>query len=124
LLGGFAVAALVLAAVGIFGMLSYLVASRQREIGVRVALGAARGEVVAMIIRRGMRFALPGAAAGLVVALLGRRFIESSLFAVRATDPVTLGGVTLLLLAVAALASWLPARRAAAADPMKAIRTD
>ncbi|MGQ0642047.1 MAG: ADOP family duplicated permease [Gemmatimonadaceae bacterium] len=124
LLGGFALAALVLAAVGIFGMLSYLVTSRQREIGVRVALGAARSEVVSMILRRGMRFAIPGAVAGLVVALLARRFIETSLFDVSSADPLTLGGVTLLLLAVAGSASWLPARRAAAADPMKAIRTD
>jgi predicted permease len=124
LLGGFAVAALVLAAVGIFGMLSYLVASRQREIGVRVALGAARGAVVGMIVKRGLRFALPGAVVGLLVALLGRRFIEGSLFDVSAADPVTLGSVTLILLAVATIASWLPARRAAKADPMKAIRTD
>jgi ABC-type antimicrobial peptide transport system permease subunit len=124
LLGGFALASLILAAVGIFGMLSYLVASRQREIGVRVALGARRSEVVSMIVGRGLRFAIPGAAAGLIVALLARRFIEASLFDVSSTDPVTLGGVTLLLLLVAGLASWLPARRAAAADPMKAIRTD
>jgi putative ABC transport system permease protein len=124
LLGGFAIAALVLAAVGIFGMLSYLVASRQREIGVRVALGARRGAVIGMIVKRGMLFALPGAAAGLVTALLARRFIEASLFSVNSADPLTLGGVTLLLLAVAALASWLPARRAAAADPVNAIRAE
>jgi putative ABC transport system permease protein len=79
---------------------------------------------VSMIVKRGLRFAIPGAAAGLVVALLARRFIEASLFDVSAADPMTLGGVTLLLLAVAGIASWLPARRAAAADPMKAIRTD
>jgi len=124
LLGGFAISALVLAAVGIFGMLSYLVASRQRDIGVRVALGARRSAVIGMIVRRGMRSAIPGAVLGVVAAVLARRFIETSLFDISAVDPMTLGSVTLLLLGVAALASWLPARRAASADPMKAIRTD
>jgi putative ABC transport system permease protein len=124
LLGGFAIAALILAAVGIFGMLSYLVTSRQREIGVRVALGASRSELIGMILKHGMSFAFPGALVGIIVALLTRRFIETSLYDVGSADPLTLGGVTLILLAVAALASWLPARRAAAADPMRAIRTD
>lgn len=124
LLGGFAVASLILAAVGIFGMLSYLVASREREIGVRVALGARRGEVMSMIVRRGMGYAIPGAALGLIVALLARRRIESSLYDVSAADPLTLAVATLLLLAVAAFACWIPARRAAAADPVKAIRAD
>jgi hypothetical protein len=124
LLGGFAIASVVLAAVGIFGMLSYLVASREREIGVRVALGARRSEVMGMIVRRGMSFAIPGAALGLIVALLARHRIESSLYDVSAADPLTLAVATALLLGVAALACWIPARRAAAADPVKAIRSD
>ncbi len=124
LMGGFAVAALVLAAVGIFGMLSYLVTARMREIGVRVALGARRGEVMRMIVRRGMTSAVPGAAAGLIAALLARRVLEGWLFDVSAADPLTLGAATVLLLGVAAAACWLPARRAASADAMKAMRTD
>lgn len=124
MMGGFAFAALVLAAVGIFGMLSYLVTSRMREIGVRVALGARRSEVMSMIVRRGMLSAVPGAVVGLLVALLARRSLEGWLFDVSAADPLTLGAVTLLLLSVAVLACLLPARRAASADPMKALRTD
>lgn len=124
LLGGFALAALILAAVGIFGMLSYLVTSRMREIGVRIALGARRGAVMGMILQRGMLAAVPGAGIGLLVALLGRRTLEGWLFDVSAADPLTLGAVTLLLLGVAVLACWLPARRAASADAMKALRTD
>ncbi len=124
LLGGFAIASLILAAVGIFGMLSYLVASREREIGVRVALGARRSEVMGMIVRRGMSYAVPGALLGLIVALLARHRIESSLYDVSATDPLTLAVATTLLLGVAALACWIPAWRAAAADPVKAIRSD
>ncbi len=124
LLGGFATAALILAAVGTFGMLSYLVTSRMREIGVRMALGAGRGEVMGMIVRRGMTAALPGAAIGLIVALLARRSLDTWLFDVSAADPLTLGAVTLLLLGVAAAACWLPARRAARADAMKALRAD
>lgn len=124
LLGGFAIASLVLAAVGIFGMLSYLVAAREREIGVRVALGARRSEVMGMIVRRGMTYAVPGAAFGLIIALLARRWIENSLYDVSAADPLTLAVATVLLLGVATLACWIPARRAAAADPVKAIRSD
>jgi putative ABC transport system permease protein len=122
LLGGFAAAAVALAAVGIFGMLSYTVSARRREIGVRMALGAPRRVVVGMIVRRGMGHAMAGAALGLVAALAGTRWLASVLFDVDATDPTTLGAVTLLLLTVALVASWLPARGAAGIDPVEAIR--
>ena len=124
MLGGFAIAAVALAAVGIFGMLSYLVEARRREIGVRVALGARRPEVIAMILRRGMAFALPGAALGLIAALLSGRWLSGVLYDVGASDPATLVGVTLLLLLVALIACWLPARRAAGVAPMVALRDE
>jgi ABC-type antimicrobial peptide transport system permease subunit len=124
LLGGFAVAALTLAAVGIFGMLSYMVSARRREIGVRMALGAQQNAVVGLIVRRGMRHALAGAAIGFAAALVGTRWLQSALFDVSATDPATLAGVTLLLLGVALIASWLPARRAATVNPAEAIRLE
>jgi putative ABC transport system permease protein len=124
LIGGFAAMALLLAAVGIFGMLSYTVRNRRREIGVRMALGAHQGAVVVMIVRRGMGHALLGAGIGLAVALAGTRWLSSTLFDISATDPPTLIAVTLLLLAVALIACWLPARRAAAIDPVEAIRLE
>jgi putative ABC transport system permease protein len=124
LLGGFAAAAVALAAVGIFGLLSYTVSSRRREIGVRMALGATRHSVVGMIVRRGMGHAVAGALLGLVAALVGTRWLASTLFDVGATDPLTLGAVTLLLLVVALVACWLPARGAAGIDPVEAIRAE
>ncbi len=123
-LGVFAIAAVVLAAVGIFGMLSYTVSARRREIGVRMALGAPRAAVVAMVVRRGMRHAITGAVIGLAVALLGTRWLAKALYDVSATDPPTLVAVTTLLLGVALAASWLPARRAASIDPVQAIRSE
>jgi len=124
LLGGFAVAALALAAVGIFGMLSYTVSARRREIGVRMALGAPHGAVVRMIVRRGMGHAVAGAVLGLAAALAGARWLAGALYDVRATDPATLAAVTLLLLGVAFVACWLPARRASMIDPTEAIRAE
>ncbi len=124
LLGGFAASAVALAAVGIFGLLSYSVRMRTKEIGVRMALGAQRGEVVGEIVRRGMAHAGAGAAIGIVVALLGTRKLQDLLYGVSATDPLTLAAVTVLLLLVALAASWLPARRAASIDPVSALRSD
>jgi len=124
LLGLFAAAALGLAAVGIFGMLSHTVAARRQEIGVRMALGARAGMVVGMIIRRGMAYAAMGAGVGLVVAAAGARLLAGQLYGVTAADPATLAEVTALLLAVALAACWLPARRAAQVDPARAIRTE
>jgi cell division protein FtsX len=124
ILGGFAAAALGLAAVGVFGLLSYTVSARRREIGVRMALGARRRDVIGMVVRRGMGHALAGAAIGLAAAAGGARWLESALFEVQATNPPTLAAVTLLLLAVALVASWLPARRAASINPVEAIRVE
>ncbi|MEO8451283.1 MAG: ABC transporter permease [Gemmatimonadota bacterium] len=124
LLGGFAIVALALAAVGIFGMLSYTVRARHREIGVRMALGAHRTAVVGMIVRNGMAQAALGAVVGLGAAVAGTRWIQSQLFDTSPTDLPTLSLVTLLLLGAALAACWLPARRAAAIDPVEAIRAE
>jgi predicted permease len=124
LLGGFAAVALALAAVGIFGVLSYTVSARRREIGVRLALGAKHAEIVGMVVRRGMGYGLAGAAVGLLVAVLGRSAVASQLFEVSATDPLTLGGVTLLLLGVAWVACWMAARRTATIDPIEVMRAE
>ena len=122
LLGGFAIAALTLAAIGIFGMLSYLVAARRREIGVRVALGASRRGVIGMIVGRGMAYAVPGAVIGLFVSYIVRRRLEGVLFDVGGADPTTLMAATGVFLLVALVASLLPARRAANVSPMEAMR--
>ena len=122
LLGAFAGVALALAAVGVFGMLSYMVSTRRREIGVRMALGAGRRSVVGMIVGSGFLHAIVGSVLGLVVALISTRMLTSVLYDVSAADPRTLALSTTALLAVALVACWLPARRAAAIDPLEAIR--
>ncbi|HET9708816.1 MAG TPA: ABC transporter permease [Gemmatimonadales bacterium] len=124
LLSGFALAALALAAVGVFGLLSYVVAARRREIGVRMALGADHRAVVGMIVGRGLVLAGIGALIGLALAVVGTRWIAASLFQVSPTDPATLGLVTAALLGVAVVACWLPARRAATTDPVQALRSE
>ena len=122
LLGAFAAAALGLAAIGIFGMLSYMVTTRRREIGVRMALGAGRRTVVQMIVRNGLTHAIVGSVLGLVAALVSTRALTNVLYDVSASDPTALAVVTAVLLAVALVACWLPARRAATIDPLEAIR--
>lgn len=124
LLGGFSLAALLLAALGIYGVVSYGVVLREREIGVRMALGAARGEVLSMVLREGVRLSLFGVATGGVVALVATRFLRSFLFGISATDPLTYLVVGAALLSVAALASFLPARRATHVDPASALRAE
>jgi len=124
LLGAFAVAALVLAGVGIFGMLSYTVSMRRREIGVRMALGARRQAVVRLVVGRGLLHATIGAVLGLGAALVATRSIATVLFGVSPHDPMALAAVTVILLGVALIACWLPAHRAAAIDPMDAIRLE
>lgn len=124
LLAGFALAALALAAIGTFGLLSYVVQTMRREIGVRVALGAQRREIARMVVGRGLAHSTIGALIGLALAIAGRRLIEASLFQVTPGDPMTLLGVTVTLLLVAVLASWIPARRASRTDPMLAMRSD
>ena len=123
-LATFAFVALVLAAVGIYGVMSYAVSRRTHEIGVRLALGAAPGLVVQMIVREGMTVALAGAAVGLAGALLLTRSMASLLYGVTATDPLTFGVVSLALIGVAFLAAYLPARAAARTDPLNTLRAD
>ena len=124
LLGGFAAAALGLAAVGVFGMLSYSVSTRRREIGVRMAIGAQPRRIIRMIVGSGITHAIIGSVIGLAAALIGTRALTSVLFDVRPGDPVMLGLATAALLLVALFACWLPARRAAAIDPLEAIRAE
>lgn len=124
LLGAFAVAALLLAAVGIYGVAAFNVTQRTREIGVRVALGAAPGNVRALILGHGAGLVATGIGIGLVGAWLLSRYLESLLYQVDATDPATFLAVTAVLAGVALLAAWVPARRALRVDPMVAIRAD
>src|SRR5690625_2026718 len=124
LLGVFGSAAFLLAVVGIYGVIAYMVAQQTRDIGIRVALGAERGEVVRMVVGRGLRFAAAGLVVGIVAALWLTKLIGGMLFELSATDPVTFTAIALLLLGVTAVASWIPARRAAAVDPMVALRAE
>ncbi len=120
----FAAIAVLLAAVGIYGVMSYSVAQRTNEIGVRIALGASSRDVQSLILRQGLTLALIGAAFGLGAGVLLTRFLASMLFGIHATDPLTFAGVALLLIAVAVLACWIPARKATQIDPMVALRQE
>jgi predicted permease len=121
LVGFFGLLALLLAAVGIYGVISYSVSQRTREIGIRMALGARRGKVFEMILRQGLMLAGLGIALGVVAALGAGRMLAGFLYGVRATDPLTFVSVTIFLAAVALAASLFPARRAANTDPMRAL---
>ena len=124
LIGAFAGVALLLAALGIFGVMSYAVIQRYREIGIRVALGAHPADVRRMVLGRAFALVAIGVGAGLLGAVALSRTIASLLFNLSPTDPLTLGGVALLLAAVALLASYLPARRATRVDPLVALRSE
>ena len=124
LLGGFGVFGLLLGALGLYGLLAYLVSQRRREIGVRLALGAAPADVRGLVLRHGLALAAAGTVIGLGAALALGRFVEAILYDVAPTDPVTLAAVAAALLGVAALAAWLPAQRAAAVQPLEALRAE
>jgi predicted lysophospholipase L1 biosynthesis ABC-type transport system permease subunit len=119
-----AVVALLLGLVGLYGVISYIVSQRTQEIGVRLALGAQPGDVRALVLRQGLGVALGGVVLGLGLAAIATRVMGSLLFEVPTYDPLTFAGATLALTAVSALAIYLPARRAAAIDPLAALRTD
>ncbi|MBO0797889.1 MAG: ABC transporter permease, partial [Blastocatellia bacterium] len=124
LLSSFAGLALLLAAAGIYGVISYVVRQRTHEIGMRMALGAQASDVLELILRQGLKLALIGIALGAAAAFALTRLLESQLFGVRPADATTFGAVALVLLLVALIACWLPARRATKVDPMIALRCD
>jgi putative ABC transport system permease protein len=124
LLGVFSAIAMLLASIGIYGVMSYSVTQRSRELGIRMALGAARGRVLALVVGQGMALAGAGIAIGLVAAFALTRLLTSQLFGVGATDAPTFTIVSALLVAIALLATLLPAMRATRVDPVVALRDE
>jgi putative ABC transport system permease protein len=123
-IGAFALSALLLAAIGVYGVMAYAVTSRRREIGIRVALGADRRDVVALVLGQGARLTAAGVAIGLAVAVAAARVIRTLLFGVAPTDPAVLGLTVMVMIGVALAAALVPARRASAIDPMTVLRTE
>ena len=124
LLSAVAVLAFGLAIMGVYGVVAHAAAQRTREIGIRIALGAGRGHVLSLVVRSGLQWALVGVVFGLAGAYAGTRFLATLLFGVTPTDLGTFAGLAALMLGVAAFASYLPARRAAAGNPMLTLRGD
>jgi putative ABC transport system permease protein len=120
----FAIVALLLAAVGIYGVMGFTVAQREHEIGLRMALGASRGNVVKLVLKEALTLALVGLGIGLIGAFFVGRAMQTTLYGVSALDFTAVGIVAAVLLAASMVASWLPARRAASVQPMKALRAD
>ena len=123
-LAGFALLALIMASTGLYGTVSYAVSQRTREVGIRLSLGASRSEVVRLLLGSGLRLVAIGAAVGLVAALMLARLLQGLLFGIKAIDPLTFIVVPAVLLSVAFLAAWLPARRAGRVDPQVALRSE
>jgi putative ABC transport system permease protein len=123
-LSGFAAVALLLAVLGIYGLVAYTVRARQREVGIRVALGAPGGHIVALVVRTGIALVVTGVLAGVAISLVASRAIRGLVFGVAPTDPATYVVAVAVLLGVAGVASWLPARRAARIDPLIAMRPE
>ena len=121
-IGSFAGLALLLVALGIYGLLSYTVAQRRSEIGIRMALGARRGDILALVVRQGAALVVAGGAVGVFAATASSRVLESLLYGVDTGDPLTFIAAPLVVVAVALVACWLPARRAARVDPVKTLR--
>jgi putative ABC transport system permease protein len=124
LLGLFAMTATLIATCGIYGLMAYAVTQRRREIGVRMALGAERRDVLRLVLTRALRIVAAGLVVGLAGAVAVTRVLQTFLFGVTPTDPIAFTIVTLLLMAVGLMAAWLPARRAARIDPWAALRAE
>ena len=122
LMGIFATLALVLTIIGLYGVISYLVNQRTQEIGIRMALGAQMRDIMGLVLKQGMVLVLTGVGLGLAAAWMLTRVMSRLLFQVSATDPLTFVGISLLLIAVALLACYIPARRATKVDPLVALR--
>jgi ABC-type antimicrobial peptide transport system permease subunit len=122
LLAGFATLALLLAAIGIYGVMAYSVSARTRELGIRIALGAESSDVRALVLREGVTLIAAGLTLGLVSAWASLRILQSQLYEMSPTDPLTLGVVAMVLASVALLACYLPARKAMRTDPLAALR--
>jgi putative ABC transport system permease protein len=123
-MSSFGAIALLLAGIGVFGLINYSVAQRRRELGVRAALGATRGELYALVLREALLLTGIGVAAGLVAAFPAARLIQSQLYGVTASDPATYATIVILLAGVTAAAALVPAARAARVDPMIALRSE
>jgi ABC-type antimicrobial peptide transport system permease subunit len=115
---------MLIATCGIYGLMAYAVTQRRREIGVRMALGAGRGDVLRLVLMRALRTVMAGVIVGLTGAVAATRVLRTLLFGVTPTDPIAFTGVTLLLIAVGLMAAWLPARRATRIDPSVALRAE
>jgi ABC-type antimicrobial peptide transport system permease subunit len=124
LFGLFSLIALLMSAIGIYGLMHFFVVQRTNEIGVRMALGARYANVLGLVLRQGLALAFAGTAIGIGCALLVTRLLSSLLFGVTPGDPLTFASTAAILLGVAVLACWIPARRAARVDPMLALRQD